>query len=105
MSRSLTIKARWDREASVWIATCDDVHGLVVEAATWPRMIDEVELILPDLLALSGYIPEQLSVTFIAKEHFDLAPVARKRRKRLLGLFGKLRWDPTCAYKAERSRH
>jgi hypothetical protein len=74
MSRSLTIRARWDREASVWIATSEDVHGLVVEADTWPRMIDEVELVLPDLLELSGYGPEKLSLTFIAEEHLDLAP-------------------------------
>jgi hypothetical protein len=34
MSRSITIKAQWDGEANVWIATSDDVHGLVVEADT-----------------------------------------------------------------------
>ena len=54
MSRSITIKARWDVDASVWIATSDDVHGLVVEADTWPAMIEEVRLVLPDLLELSG---------------------------------------------------
>ena len=74
MSRSLTIRARWDREASVWIATSEDVHGLVVEADTWPRMIEEVELVLPDLLELLGHSPEKLSLTFIAEEHLDLAP-------------------------------
>jgi hypothetical protein len=74
MSRSLTIKARWDREASVWIATSEDVHGLVVEADSWPRMIEEVELVLSDLLELLGYGTEKLSLTFIAEEHLDLAP-------------------------------
>jgi hypothetical protein len=74
VSRSLTIRARWDREASVWIATSEDVHGLVVEADTWPRMIEEVELVLPDLLELLGHGPEKLSLTFIAEEHLDLAP-------------------------------
>ena len=52
MDRSITITARWDSEASVWIATSEDVHGLVVEAETWPAMIGEVKLILPDLLEL-----------------------------------------------------
>jgi len=37
-------------------------------------MIEEVELVLPDLLELSGHAPEQLSLTFIAEEHLDLAP-------------------------------
>jgi len=74
MSRSITIKARWDGEASVWIATSDDVHGLVVEADSWPVMIDEVSLVLPDLLELSGHPAEKLSLTFVAEEHLDLAP-------------------------------
>jgi hypothetical protein len=54
MSHSITIDARWDPEASVWIATSNDVPGLVVEADTWPIMIEEVRLVLPDLLELSG---------------------------------------------------
>src|SRR4029077_12966036 len=54
MSRSITINARWDAEARVWIATSHDVPGLVVEADTWPTMIEEVRLVLPDLLELSG---------------------------------------------------
>jgi Domain of unknown function (DUF1902) len=74
MTRSITIRARWDDEASVWIATSDDVHGLVVEADTWPAMIEEVRLILPDLLELLGESAERLSLTFLAEEHLDLAP-------------------------------
>jgi hypothetical protein len=54
MSYSITIDARWDPEASVWIATSNDVPGLVVEADTWPAMIEEVRLVLPDLLELSS---------------------------------------------------
>jgi hypothetical protein len=53
MTRSLTIDARFDPEASVWLATSADVPGLVVEADTWPAMIDEVRLAIPDLIELS----------------------------------------------------
>lgn len=74
MSRPITIKARWDAEASVWVATSDDVHGLVVEADAWPAMVEEVRLILPELLELLGQPAEKLSLTFIAEEHLDLAP-------------------------------
>jgi hypothetical protein len=73
MSRSITIDARWDGEASVWIATSNDVAGLVVEADTWPAMIEEVKLVLPELLELSGERSNNLSLTFKAEEHFDLA--------------------------------
>ena len=53
MSCSITINARWDGEVSVWIATSDEVAGLVVEAEHWDDMISEVRLVLPDLLELS----------------------------------------------------
>jgi Domain of unknown function (DUF1902) len=75
MNRDITIDARWDGEASVWIATSHDVPGLVVEADTWPSMIQEVRLVLPDLLELSGRTSEKLSLTFRAEEHLDLAGV------------------------------
>ena len=54
VNRSITIDARWDGEAAVWIATSNDVPGLVVEAEHWDDMITEVRLVLPDLLELSG---------------------------------------------------
>ena len=75
MSQEVTIQARWDIDASVWIATSLDVPGLVVEAGTWPAMIDEVRLILPDLLEVAGRDARNLSLIFKAEEHLDLAAV------------------------------
>jgi hypothetical protein len=73
MSRSITINARWDSEASVSIATSDDVTGFVVEADTWPAMIEEVRLVLHDLLEVSGERSDSLSLTFRAEEHLEVA--------------------------------
>ncbi|HEY0223022.1 MAG TPA: DUF1902 domain-containing protein [Pseudolabrys sp.] len=73
MSRDINIQARWDSDASVWFATSSDVPGLVVEADTWPTMIEEVKLVLPELMELSGHANETLSLTFKAEEHLDLA--------------------------------
>jgi predicted RNase H-like HicB family nuclease len=73
MSRDITVQARWDGEAGVWIATSPDVPGLVVEADTWPAMIEEVRIVLPELLEVSGALAENLSITFKAEEHLDLA--------------------------------
>jgi len=73
MSREISIQARWDSEAGVWIATSPDVPGLVVEADTWASMIDEVRLVLPELMEASGQGGEALSLTFKAEEHLDLA--------------------------------
>jgi hypothetical protein len=73
MSREISIQARWDSDAGVWIATSTDIPGLVVEADTWALMIEEVRLVLPDLLDASGRSGESLSLTFKAEEHLDLA--------------------------------
>jgi hypothetical protein len=73
MSREIDIQARWDGEASVWIATSHDVPGLVVEADSWPQMIEEVRLVLPDLLEVKSEEQKDLSLTFKAEEHLDLA--------------------------------
>ena len=73
MSREISIKAQWDGDAGVWIATSADVPGLVVESDTWASMIEEVRLVLPDLLEASGQGGKALSLTFKAEEHLDLA--------------------------------
>lgn len=73
MRREILINARWDSDAGVWLATSDDVPGLVVEAGSWPAMIDEVRLVLPDLIDLTSSSASQYSVTFKAEEHLDLA--------------------------------
>ncbi len=73
MSRPITIHARWDSEARVWIATSDDVPGLVVETDAWSSMIDEVRLVPPDPLELAGQRGAGLSLTFRAEEHLDVA--------------------------------
>jgi hypothetical protein len=73
MSRSIAIDARWDPEANVWIATSNDAPGLVVEADTWPGMIEEVRLVLPDLLEASGEPSHNLSLTFRAEERLEVA--------------------------------
>jgi Domain of unknown function (DUF1902) len=73
MTRSFTIDARWDAQARVWLATSADMPGLIVEADSWPAMIEEVRLVLPDLLELSNQSADRLSLTFKAEEHLELA--------------------------------
>ena len=72
MSRDVDIQARWDSDANVWIATSADLPGLIVEGDTWPMMIEEVRLVLPDLMELSGLHHEALFLTFRAETHLEL---------------------------------
>ena len=48
------VRAAWDAEAGVWIATSDDVPGLCCQAATFEELVDAVLALVPDLLAANG---------------------------------------------------
>ena len=46
----LFIRAEWDEEASVWVATSDDVPGLATEGATMEGLIEKLKIMVPELL-------------------------------------------------------
>ncbi|MBR0173698.1 MAG: DUF1902 domain-containing protein [Lachnospiraceae bacterium] len=45
------INFTWDPEACVWIATSDDVPGLVLESGSFDALVERVHFAIPDLLA------------------------------------------------------
>ncbi|MDP9839635.1 hypothetical protein J2T09_004411 [Neorhizobium huautlense] len=51
---AIVVHAVWDEEASVWVATSDDIDGLVVEAATMEALEPKVKAALSDLIELNG---------------------------------------------------
>ena len=55
--RELVIKAIWDGEASVWVATSDDVPGLVTESKTFEALLKKLRTLVPELLELNGAMP------------------------------------------------
>jgi predicted RNase H-like HicB family nuclease len=44
------IRAVWDEEARVWVATSEDVPGLVTEADTIEKLVEKLKVIIPELL-------------------------------------------------------
>ncbi|HYD48097.1 MAG TPA: DUF1902 domain-containing protein [Terriglobales bacterium] len=56
MPQKFTIRADWDEEAKVWVATSDDVLGLATEADTIPELVEKLERILPELLVENGQL-------------------------------------------------
>ncbi|WP_244446630.1 DUF1902 domain-containing protein [Neorhizobium galegae] len=44
----------WDEEASVWVATSNDIEGLAVEADTMEELEPKVKAALADLIELNG---------------------------------------------------
>ena len=70
------IHAEWDDEAEVWVATSDDVPGLVAESETIEALVLKLKILVPELLeangiAASGNVPFELLT-----RRFELAHAA-----------------------------
>jgi hypothetical protein len=50
------IAASWDAEAQVWVATSEDVLGLVTEAPTLDALMEKLRVMVPELLELNGQV-------------------------------------------------
>ncbi len=48
------VHAEWDGDARVWVATSDDVPGLVTEADTTEALIARLRTLIPELLEANG---------------------------------------------------
>lgn len=54
--REITVNAVWDKDARVWVATSDDVPGLVTEAETAELLEQKLCVMIPELLIENGII-------------------------------------------------
>jgi len=57
MQKVFFVRAEWDPEAGVWVATSDDVPGLVTEADTLESLSAKLEIMVPELLEANGVTP------------------------------------------------
>lgn len=53
------IDAIWDDDASVWVATSQDVPGLATEADTMEALAKKLRTIIPELLVANGLVSNQ----------------------------------------------
>lgn len=51
---SIIVRADWDGEANVWVATSTDIAGLALESETLDGLMDKVPGALSDLIELNG---------------------------------------------------
>jgi predicted RNase H-like HicB family nuclease len=51
------VEADWDPEAGVWVATSEDVPGLVTEAETIEALMQKLREIVPELLEANDVLP------------------------------------------------
>lgn len=71
MTMVLFIRAEWDDEAGVWVATSDDVPGLATEADTLEALSAKLDAMVPELLDANGF-SEGVEVPFelLARKFF-----------------------------------
>ena len=55
------IKFVWDNEADVWIATSEDVPGLVLESGSFDALIERVKYAIPELVELNKDAKEPIT--------------------------------------------
>ncbi|TVP62362.1 MAG: DUF1902 domain-containing protein [Nodularia sp. (in: Bacteria)] len=49
----IAVQAFWDAEAKVWVATSEDLPGLVTEADTAEKLSEKLKVIIPELIELN----------------------------------------------------
>jgi predicted RNase H-like HicB family nuclease len=70
--KPLFIRAEWDEEAMVWVATSDDVPGLATEAVTMEALIEKLKVMIPELLmANNASFEDEVSFEIITRR-FEL---------------------------------
>lgn len=49
-----TINLTWDNQECVWLATSEDIQGLVLESGSLDALIERVRFAVPELLKLNN---------------------------------------------------
>ena len=62
-----TVNLLWDADASVWVATNDDIKGLVLESGSLDVLIERVRMTVPDLLKLNNQLLEHAKIVFLTE--------------------------------------
>ena len=63
----------WDDDAKVWIATSEDVPGLVLESGSFDALLERTRFAVPELLALNNSVSQPLTLTFVSERHERIA--------------------------------
>lgn len=52
--KSIVVRAFWDAEAKVWVASSEDVPGLATEAETIDELTAKLKTMIPELIKANG---------------------------------------------------
>ena len=63
------VKAIWDDDAHVWVATSEDIPGLTLESGSLDALIERVRMAAPELLQLNGSGSDPVPLCFTSERH------------------------------------
>ena len=63
----------WDQDVHVWIATSDDIPGLVLEHGSFDALLERVRVAVPELLALNAPGTKEISIHYNTQRQERLA--------------------------------
>ena len=75
MLNPLFVRAEWDAEAGVWVATSDDVPGLATESETIEALIEKLRIMIPELLSANGMPADDVPFELLTRR-FEIAKPA-----------------------------
>ena len=67
------INLMWDNEENVWIATSEDIPGLVLESGSFDALLERVRFAVPELLELNRSVSPSPILTFMSKRQERIA--------------------------------
>jgi hypothetical protein len=67
------INLLWDSEADVWVATSQDVPGLVLESGSFDALLERVKYAIPELIELNGQKLSAYTISFFAERNDRVA--------------------------------
>jgi predicted RNase H-like HicB family nuclease len=72
-NKPLFVRAEWDEEAKVWVATSDDVPGLATEKETLEGLVEKLKILIPELLEANGTLEEGDVPFEVLTRRFEIA--------------------------------
>lgn len=67
------INMLWDNESGVWVATSDDIPGLVLESGSFDALLERVRFAVPELLELNSDRRTEMMLTFVSERQERIA--------------------------------
>jgi hypothetical protein len=77
MAKPYLVNADWDSQAKVWVASSNDVPGLVTEALSLEALDAKLKIMVPELLELNDCLPQGSAIDIeIMARRFSVANIA-----------------------------